>query len=89
MSLVLCSEKSKRAKILDGSRLKTQSLEAEIEKRRFREWQLRAQLQDMQKRCNEALGLQRVEMVRLCITVLLDNGIQMSVLYRLSMQNTK
>ena len=60
MSLVLCSEKSKRAKILDGSRLKTQSLEAEIEKRRFQSGN-GAQLQDMQKRCNEALGLQRAK----------------------------
>jgi hypothetical protein len=33
--------------------------QTQIEKRRFSEWQLRAQLQDMQKRCNEALGLQR------------------------------
>jgi hypothetical protein len=49
--------------LVDGSRLKTKGLESEIEKRRFSEWQLRAQLQDMQKRCNEALGLQRVEMV--------------------------
>ena len=55
--------KDARKQLVEGSRLKERGLTSEIEKRRFSEWQLRAQLQDMQKRCNQALGLQRVEMV--------------------------
>ena len=57
------SAKDDKRQIEEGNRLKVRGLTSEIEKRRFSEWQLRAQLQDMQKRCNQALGLQRVEMV--------------------------
>jgi len=57
------SAKDTKKQLLESSRLRERGLSSEIEKRRFSEWQLRAQLQDMQKRCNQALGLQRVEMV--------------------------
>lgn len=57
------SAKVDKKQMEEESRLKVRGLTSEIEKRRFSEWQLRAQLQDMQKRCNQALGLQRVEMV--------------------------